>query len=391
MTRRLVNVLVVASSAIALGACSNLSASTSNDISGGDSEAPEVISATTNIDSVKTLGAGERIQVNAQDPWTLESVEVNGPGGQKIVPLTAPATTWKSDPLEPQQLTTVTASLRNPVSGDTQKITRDVLAGPATNTYTATLFPKGGTYGVGIIPTVTFSKDVPVKDRASLTQRLKVVSTPTQVTGGWRWLDSTTVAFRPAKFWPAKTKVAVTADIKNVRISGSGKVGAWGANNKTASFKTGRSMIVNINSGTVSGNVVLDGKVVRRFGVSTGKSGYTTRSGIKTITYKAEVQRMTNVGVTDDEVYDLQVPLAMRITDSGEFLHAAPWNGNIGYANTSHGCTNLQYGDAEWIFRRAQWGDPVVTTGTGRQMETDNGPGAMWNIKANRWARVKTG
>jgi hypothetical protein len=32
------------------------------------------------------------------------------------------------------------------------------------------------------------------------------------------------------------------------------------------------------------------------------------------------------------------------------------------------------------------WGDPVVTTGTKRPMETTNGPGALWNIPYATWA-----
>lgn len=79
---------------------------------------------------------------------------------------------------------------------------------------------------------------------------------------------------------------------------------------------------------------------------------------------------MTNIGVTDDEVYDLQVPYAMRITEQWRVPPWAPWNGNIGYANTSHGCTNATLSDAKWIFKRVHWGTPVVTKGRAARWRT---------------------
>ena len=65
--------------------------------------------------------------------------------------------------------------------------------------------------------------------------------------------------------------------------------------------------------------------------------------------------------------YDLKVKYAMRITWSGEFVHAAPWNSaNMGEVNASHGCVGMSTSDAAWLFNRVQVGDPVVTTGSGR-------------------------
>ena len=60
---------------------------------------------------------------------------------------------------------------------------------------------------------------------------------------------------------------------------------------------------------------------------------------------KFRVKRMDaatiGIGQDDPEYYDLDdVEYAMRVTYSGEFLHAAPWSvGSQGYANVSHGCT----------------------------------------------------
>lgn len=249
------------------------------------------------------------------------------------------------------------------------------------------MFPKDGTYGVGVIPSITFSRAMPDAARALVIKRLSVTTSPKNVAGSWRWIDSTNVAFRPARYWPGDTTVTVSAQLTGIQIPGA-TTGWWGDADLSATWKTGPAVIIKIDAKKHSGVVRINGKQARKFGVSTGKSGYITRSGVKTITDKLELTRMTNIGVTDDEVYDLKVPYAMRLTSSGEFLHAAPWNGNIGYANTSHGCTNLMLADAKFIFSRSLWGTPVVTTGTKRGMETDNGPGALWNIPAAQWANT---
>ena len=130
-----------------------------------------------------------------------------------------------------------------------------------------------------------------------------------------------------------------------------------------------------------------DGVRIRNFGVSMGKSGFTTRSGTKVIMDTHETYRMNSdtVGITGDEAYELDVPYAMRITSSGEFLHGAPWNPSVGIANRSHGCTNLTLSDARWVFERVREGDPIVTRGTGRQTESWNGLGGVWNVPWATW------
>ena len=98
----------------------------------------------------------------------------------------------------------------------------------------------------------------------------------------------------------------------------------------------------------------------------------------------------TSIGIPDGSAdsYDLDVPYAMRVTNSGEFVHGAPWNGNIGYANTSHGCTNLTLSNAIWLYNNSILGDPVVTTGTSRGSEVGNGLGGVWNLRWTQWTKL---
>ena len=46
------------------------------------------------------------------------------------------------------------------------------------------------------------------------------------------------------------------------------------------------------------------------------------------------------------------VEYAMRVTYSGEFLHAAPWSvGSQGHANVSHGCTGMSTAERRLALR----------------------------------------
>ena len=126
--------------------------------------------------------------------------------------------------------------------------------------------------------------------------------------------------------------------------------------------------------------VYRDGKKVRTMLISGGKPGWETRSGTKLIMAKEYDKTMTNEMIGAEEDYTLVAKYALRITNSGEFLHSAPWNAaNFGRRNASHGCVGMSVADSEWLYENSLIGDPVVTTGTGRGLEQGNGY-ADWDI-----------
>ena len=120
------------------------------------------------------------------------------------------------------------------------------------------------------------------------------------------------------------------------------------------------------------------------FPVSLGKAGTPTFNGTKIVMEKNKVEEMINT--TPGQEYDLKVPWSVRITNSGEFIHSASWNGgNIGQRSTSHGCTNLTVTDAEKYFNFAQIGDVTVYTNTGgATMPSWDGYGD-WNVPWGMW------
>ena len=137
--------------------------------------------------------------------------------------------------------------------------------------------------------------------------------------------------------------------------------------------------------------VFSNGKLLRTIPITTGQQPkFTTRSGIKVIIEKFDSKRMNSetVGIPVDSAdgYDIDnVQWAMRVTYSGEFVHAAPWSvGSQGYANVSHGCTGMSTANAGWLYQHSQVGDVVEYTGSNVHMTLDNGYGD-WNDSFAAW------
>jgi len=245
-----------------------------------------------------------------------------------------------------------------------------------------TLYPlKGWHVGVGMPVVLTF--DVPVKNKREFEKNLHVKSSPAQA-GTWHWYSSKEARYRPKNYWKPGTKVSVTANLNGLYAGN----GIYGQNSTKTHFTVGRSQITKINLASHVAKVYRNGKHVRTIYVSGGKPGWQTRSGVKLIMDKLYTTKMTNAMIGAREHYSLRVRYAMRITSSGEFLHAAPWNAAyFGRRNASHGCVGMSTGNAAWLFSRTLIGDPVVTTGSSRGMEYGNGY-SDWNMS---YAQYKKG
>jgi len=247
------------------------------------------------------------------------------------------------------------------------------------------IYPKDDqVVGVGMPAVLTF--DVAVKNKAEFERHLSVTTTPSQP-GSWHWFSDKEVHYRPKTFWKPGTKITVTANLNGVNAGN----GIYGQNSSTKTYKVGRSIITKVDLKAKKAVVEIDGKKARTIPISAGKKGFTTRSGTKLIMEKRAKTRMASetVGISENssEGYNMMVSWAMRITQSGEFVHAAPWNaGKFGKVNASHGCTGMSTKDAAWLFERVQIGDPVITTGSKRTTEKGNG-WTDWDLSWDKYQK----
>ena len=111
-----------------------------------------------------------------------------------------------------------------------------------------------------------------------------------------------------------------------------------------------------------------NGKVIAMYPFSGGRTTDPTMNGTHIVLDRESVVRMissTNgVPVNSPDGYDELVYYDVHITDSGEYVHAAPWSvTSQGHANVSHGCVNLSPADALTFFGFSRVGDVVMVTG----------------------------
>jgi lipoprotein-anchoring transpeptidase ErfK/SrfK len=245
-----------------------------------------------------------------------------------------------------------------------------------------TVLPKDGST-VGVAQPIVVGFDQPVADRALVQAALSVKTAPF-VAGAWYWIDNQTVDYRPEQFWPAGTRVTLDVRIAGVK-AGAGVVGG---SDRTSHFTVGRNQVLRVNTQTHKLVVERDGRQIKSFDVSTGKPGWETRNGTEVMMDKVGKKHWTNDQIDAPEHYSLHSKYAIRITDSGEFVHDAPWaTGSIGDANTSHGCVGLKTEDAKWVWDNSLLGDPVVITGSARSGQDIYNRYDDWNVPWSTWSR----
>jgi lipoprotein-anchoring transpeptidase ErfK/SrfK len=342
----------------------------------------------TPADAASDVSPQTRVRVTPVS-GTLDSVVVkDGRGTQVDGTVTVQGGWVASRYLRPNATYTVTATAHGSDGTPVTTTSRFRTFKPAIDA-TYHLVYDGQTVGVGMPISIQFDSAVQTKAmRAEVQGLVTVTSVPAQ-DGSWGWLDNRQLMWRPKTFWKAGTKVTVNAPLAGVQ-TGDGKfVGA----DASGGFTVGASMVSTVNIKTHMMTVRRNGKVLRTIPVSTGRPGPTTetRSGIKVIIDKQPHITMDSatVGIPKGSpgYYLTKTDWDLRVTWTGEFLHSAPWSvGSQGYANVSHGCTNLSPSNALWMYQQSKVGDVVKFVGSTRVFKPTEGIG-VWQYTWAQWQK----
>ncbi|WP_242454400.1 L,D-transpeptidase [Bailinhaonella thermotolerans] len=340
------------------------------------------------VNGAKKVLPDKGITVSAQG-GRLQSVKVQGKGAKKGGLMSDDKTRWRSEwNLHPSSTYTVTATAVNEAGKTTEVTSTFSTLKPSKTFGIADITPsQGETVGVGMPIMVRF--DAPVHNRAEVEKALEVqMSKP--VEGAWHWFDNQRVDFRTKHYWPKNTKVKFMAHLAGVR----GAKGTYATKDYVREFKVGRSQISTVDTRSHYMTVKRDGKVIRKIPISAGsgaKYKWITTNGKHLAMEKSYhvVMDSSTLGCPKGcpDYYRLDVYYTVKFSDSGEYVHGAPWSvGSQGRANVSHGCINASTENAKWFMNTTLRGDPINVTGTRRPLEHMNG-WAHWEISWKNWVK----
>lgn len=257
------------------------------------------------------------------------------------------------------------------------------------NTFVGYFTPEdGSTVGVGMPFSIRFTRGI--TNPGDVEKAVQIKTEPAVDVEG-HWFGNDRLDFRPEKYWKSGTKVTVKLNLDGVE----GRDGVYGKQTKTVKFTIGRNQVSVVDAKKHTMKVTQDGKVIKTIPVTTGKPGYDTWNGQMVMSEKLTVTRMNGETVGYGGEYDIKdVPHAIRLTNSGTFIHGNYWGGGaFGNYNASHGCVGLRdvkggYDSgvpAAWFFNHSMIGDVVVVKHShDRTVDPDNGLNG-WNMSWDKW------
>lgn len=332
--------------------------------------------------------AGEPVRVTAAG-GRLTSVTVADAEGHRLAGKVATdGRSWVSDrKAVPGTAYTVTAATRT--EGGTTKSTKAAFTTAPADKVNKVDWRPGPDATVGIAQPISLVFDNPVKNRAEVEKQLKI-TTSNNTEGSWGWITDWSgrdrVDWRPKTYWKPGTEVTLNGELNG---TDSGAAGGWFVRDYTTTFTIGAQQIVKVDLDSHQLTLVRDGETVRRIPVSGGTPGGDKRSwrGTAVLMAKEGTINMNSETVGLGDAYDKMVDSSMRLTWSGMYAHAAPWNARyFGNSNQSSGCIGMSDANAAWFYGQVRPGDPFEITGkdTKGVVAPGNGFGA-WNLSWSEW------
>ena len=317
---------------------------------------------------------------------TLETVTLTGPKGPVAGTIAADKKSWTSTDKLAYGVTYTWGGSAKAVDGTAVPLAGTFATRPPSKKIRGTInIGDGRTVGVAAPIRIQFNGHV--ADRAAAEQALSV-QTSVPVEGAWGWLPDegggSRVDWRPKVYWPAHTKVTVTAKLGGVPYGGD----TVGAADFSSTFAIGDAQVVKADVNSFRMVVLRNGQKVLDVPASYGLGSdpeRNTRSGVHVVSEKFTDKRM----VSERYGYDLVEKWAVRISNNGEFIHANPASTAAqGSANVTHGCVNLSSDNAKAYYDMAQYGDPVEVTGTPVPLAARDGDIWDWTLSWEQWKKL---
>ncbi|MFJ1785216.1 Ig-like domain-containing protein [Streptomyces anulatus] len=350
---------------------------------GGDAKAPDT-SVSVNLKG-RAAAPGGLVKVTLAH-GKLKAVSVTaGKDGALTGKISADGRTWTSDRVAAPG-TAYTVEAQDADGGSD----RAVFATAEAEKVNKLSLAPGKNTTVGIAQPLSVVFDHPVKDKAAVERALKV-STSNDTEGSWGWLQDYSgkdrVDWRPEEYWKPGTKVTLDAQLNGVD---TGADGGWFVRDYTTTFTVGSAQVVKVDLDRSRLALHRDGKQVLDIPMSAGTPGGEKASwrGTAVLMSKEGTINMRSETVGLGDAYDKMVDYSMRLTWSGMYAHAAPWNaGYFGQANRSSGCVGMSDADAAALYGQVRVGDPFEMTGAQAKgtVAEGNGYGA-WNLSWEDWA-----
>ncbi|HZZ49693.1 MAG TPA: Ig-like domain-containing protein [Pseudonocardia sp.] len=348
--------------------------------------AKPVATVSIQADATTPINPTTPISVAVQQ-GTLRAVTVTDSHSGKSVPgqLASGGTSWQSS----GQLTyNDTYQIAVTAVGSDQKTVQRAgtvtTIKPALQAYPS-FIPAPGKNSVGVGQPLVVKFDHPVTDRAAAERALHVTASPEQ-SGNWYWISGSEAHYRPQNYWEPNTTVTLNAQLFGVDL---GK-GTFGQVNRSETIHVHDSWVAKADGKSETMQIYQNGNLVKTMPISLGSPGHPSHSGPHVISDKQSsiIMDSCTYGVCkgDKGYYREKVDLDERISNDGEFVHAAPWSvGQQGDSNVSHGCVNLSVPNAQWFFNHMGVGDVVEISNSGGPTLPVYDTYGDWAVSWSQW------